>query len=194
MSTNTFINLLLQSKPMLYMLFLSYFEPLVIFLCLIRFSWSWGLGTSRGKTSMGTSPLRPVAQTCCNFTTLRGGQLTLESLSWTSPYQSFWSKQGQGLFFFFYEKFLIPFLLHLISDENPAFSDSRANSSLGFYNGLCFVVYWVRNIFVVCTAPTLPVSVSPARGNLGDKTQIAVCLFCSFFPSPGRPPFGLTLS
>ena len=167
MNTNTFFNLLLQSKPMLYMLFLSYFEPVVVFLCLIRFSWSWGLGTSRGKTRMGTSPLRPVAQTCCNFTTLQGGHLTLESLSWTSPYQSFWSKQGQGLFlFFFSEKFLSPFLLHLISDENPTISDPRANSSLGFYNGLCFVVYWVRNRFVACTVPTLPLSVSLCEGKL----------------------------
>ena len=167
MNTNTFFNLLLQSKPMLYMLFLSYFEPVVVFLCLIRFSWSWGLGTSRGKTRMGTSPLRPVAQTCCNFTTLQGGHLTLESLSWTSLTKASGVNKVRVFFcFFFSEKFLSPFLLHLISDENPTFSDPRANSSLGFYNGLCFVVYWVRNRFVACTVPTLPLSVSLCEGKL----------------------------
>ena len=166
MNTNTVFNLLQQSKPTLYMLFLSYFEPVVIFLCLIRFSWSWGLGTSRRKARAGTSPLRPMAQTCSNFTTLRGGHLTLESLRWTNPCQSFWSKQSQGLFFFFSDKFLSPFLLYLISDENLAFSDPRASSSLGFYDGLCCVVYWVRSIFVVCSAPTLPVSVILCEGKL----------------------------
>ena len=171
MNTNTFFNLLQQSKPMLYMLFLSYFEPVVIFLCLIRFSWSWGWGQVEERPEWAPPRCTPwpkpvlTSQPCEEATLFLNlwDEPTLTKASGVNKVRVFFFV---FVFVFFSEKFLSPFLLHLISDENPAFSDPRAGSSLGFYNGLCCVIFWVRNISVVCSAPTLPISVILCKGKL----------------------------
>lgn len=146
-----------QCKSMSYVLLLEYFGYILIFLCLNGF-W-WGSGSCR--------QVDPLILSMPVLTSWQAKALLLLNL-WNRPRpcQSWTVQRKTVLSFFFLIQVPKSVPLCLTINMNPAFPATSIQSCLGFCGGLCSVVYWVRNIFVMLSAPTLPVAVVVSKEKL----------------------------